>query len=122
MDEAGFTRSDEYEFKGWSRTPGEDYTVDIPAGSPIAADYNGIPEANNLYAVWKLVYTTYVIEYYKGNKSIFTTEPITARVHDKITLGADQLNAKKPLVGYLDGRQETVPYEIKKNRVRQILM
>ena len=116
VDEAGFTRSDEYEFKGWSKTPGEDNTVDIPAGSPIAADNNGIPEANNLYAVWELVYTTYVIEYYKGNQRIFTTEPIRARVHDQISLSSDQLNAKKPSVGYLDGRQEKVPYEIKKNQ------
>ncbi|WP_026520161.1 InlB B-repeat-containing protein [Butyrivibrio sp. FCS006] len=118
-EQCGFTREG-YEFKGWSRTGGEDATVEINAGENIAADNNKFP--NELYAVWECVTGTYIIEYYKGEVTTRTdlahylgeSDPATARVGAQITLNGTQLNAYRPNVGYQDGVQIDAPYTVHK--------
>lgn len=52
-DETGFTRTG-YVFVGWGKTA-DATTPWIVGGEKIAADNNGYPEANILYAIWRLI-------------------------------------------------------------------
>ncbi|MBP3279031.1 MAG: InlB B-repeat-containing protein, partial [Butyrivibrio sp.] len=118
-EDCHFTREG-YEFKGWSRTGGEDAKVEINAGENIAADNNKLP--NELYAVWECVSGTYIIEYYKGEATssedlahyLGSSDPATARVGTQITLSGTQLNAFRPAVGYQNGVQLDAPYTVHK--------
>ncbi len=124
-DVTGFSREG-YEFIGWSLTSGENNSVDFEAGQRICADNEGLPDVPNMvYAVWKPTTGRYIVEYYKGEA---TYEQDTDHFLDKtdlsepqtigtlITLTEEELNYRKSMagVGYQDGRQTELPYEIKK--------
>ncbi len=107
-DACGFDRAG-YEFLGWSRTSGDSATVEIEAGKEIAADNDGIPNA--LYAVWKQITGSYIVEYYKGKVTDSTdlahylgsVGPYTVAADTVLTENDVNLNLRKPDNGYQDG-------------------